>query len=214
VPRPWISRAQEPGVHGRIADSGSPQSRLERRKCWSAGVTRAERAGCKTVGSAYAGSNPTPATTCENGPLAVNSRLGGPFPSCHAVCHLVALWTGVSRCPRTYSGRRPGRQDGRCAPSAVSRTATDGPRRRRVSRLDASGIRARRRASVAGLRAGRHGAAIAPGWTRLPLAPWPRGHFLRLTRRRCLRQGQPPHHRNPVMATHLFARDAGKGCKT
>jgi hypothetical protein len=34
---------------------------------------------CKTVGSAYVGSNPTPATTCENGPLAGNSRLGGPF---------------------------------------------------------------------------------------------------------------------------------------
>jgi hypothetical protein len=23
------------------------------------------------------------------------------------MCHLVALWTAVSRCPRTYSGRRP-----------------------------------------------------------------------------------------------------------
>ena len=31
------------------------------------------------------------------------------------------------RCPRTYSGRRTGRQDGRCAPSAFPRTATDGP---------------------------------------------------------------------------------------
>ena len=61
---------------------------------------------CKTVGSAYVGSNPTPATTCENGPLAAYSRLGGPFSSCPAVCHLVALWTGVSRCPRTHSGRR------------------------------------------------------------------------------------------------------------
>ena len=45
---------------------------------------------CKTVGSAYVGSNPTPATTCENGPLAVNSRLGGPFPSCHAPYHDVS----------------------------------------------------------------------------------------------------------------------------
>jgi hypothetical protein len=32
----------------------------------------------------------------------------------------------VSRCPRTHSGRRPGRQDGRCTPSAIPRTATDG----------------------------------------------------------------------------------------
>jgi hypothetical protein len=34
---------------------------------------------CKTVGSAYVGSNPTPATPCEDGSLAANSRLGGPF---------------------------------------------------------------------------------------------------------------------------------------
>ena len=32
------------------------------------------REACKTVGSAYVGSNPTPATTCEDGPLAANSR--------------------------------------------------------------------------------------------------------------------------------------------
>ena len=60
---------------------------------------------CKTVGSAYVGSNPTPATTCENGPLAVNSRLCGPFLLCPVVCHLVALRAAVSRCPRTHSGR-------------------------------------------------------------------------------------------------------------
>src|SRR5712672_657770 len=34
---------------------------------------------CKTVGSAYVGSNPTPATRCENAPLAANSRAGGAF---------------------------------------------------------------------------------------------------------------------------------------
>ncbi len=44
---------------------------------------------CKTVGSAYVGANPTPATTCENGPLAAETRPGGPFPSCPAVCHRV-----------------------------------------------------------------------------------------------------------------------------
>jgi hypothetical protein len=57
------------------------------------------------------------------------------------MCHLVALWTVMLRCPRTYSGRpsaRLGRSvwaattvgvrscDGRCAPSAFPRTATDG----------------------------------------------------------------------------------------
>jgi hypothetical protein len=37
---------------------------------------------CKTVGSAYVGSNPTPATTRKDGPLAGNSRLCGPFLLC------------------------------------------------------------------------------------------------------------------------------------
>jgi hypothetical protein len=60
---------------------------------------------CKTVGSAYVGSNPTPATTCENGPLAAETRPGGPFPSCPGVCHLVSLQTAVSRCPRTHGER-------------------------------------------------------------------------------------------------------------
>ena len=102
---------------------------------------------CKTVGSAYVGSNPTPATACENAPLAANSRAGGAFPLCPVVCHLVALWTVMLRCPRTHSGRpsvRFGRSvwagttvgvrtyDGRSAPSAVSRTATDGPQQRQV----------------------------------------------------------------------------------
>ena len=45
----------------------------------------------------------TPATTCENGPLAGNSRLCGPFLLCPGVCHLVALWTPVLRGPRTLA---------------------------------------------------------------------------------------------------------------
>src|ERR1039457_272646 len=61
---------------------------------------------CKTVGSAYVGSNPTPATPWGNGPIAADSRLSGPFLLRPSVCHLVALWTAVSRCPRTYSGQR------------------------------------------------------------------------------------------------------------
>src|SRR5215471_16207653 len=60
---------------------------------------------CKTVGSAYVGSNPTPATTCENGPWAAETRPGGPFLLCPVMCHLVSLWTAVLRCPRTHSGR-------------------------------------------------------------------------------------------------------------
>ena len=45
---------------------------------------------CKTVGSASVGSNPTPATTCENGLLAAETRPGGPFLLVTAyirVCH-------------------------------------------------------------------------------------------------------------------------------
>jgi hypothetical protein len=43
---------------------------------------------CKTVGSAYVGSNPTPATTSENGPLAAETRPAGRFL-------LVAAWIVV-----------------------------------------------------------------------------------------------------------------------
>ena len=53
---------------------------------------------CKTVGSAYVGSNPTPATTCEDGPLAANSRAR----------------RAVLRCPGTYAVCR-------CAPWRCSR---------------------------------------------------------------------------------------------
>jgi hypothetical protein len=96
---------------------------------------------CKTVGSAYVGSNPTPATTCGNGPLAANSRAGGPFLLGPGVCHLVALQIVILRCPRTHSRRASVLQGrsvctvrtvgvhscgGRCAPSAFPRTATDG----------------------------------------------------------------------------------------
>ena len=35
--RPWTARTPEPGTHGRIADGGSPQTRLEARTRWSAG---------------------------------------------------------------------------------------------------------------------------------------------------------------------------------
>ena len=98
-----------------------------------------EQAGavCKTVGFAFGGSNPPPATTCENGPSAADTRLCGPFLLGPAMCHLVALCTGVLRCPRTYSGRRPAaRTVGVTAgfhgrPRTESRVhgrATDGPR--------------------------------------------------------------------------------------
>jgi hypothetical protein len=100
---PWL-----PGSRGARTCSGRrrPETCLAARIRWSAAFDSGRRrAVCKTVGSAYVGSNPTPATTCENGPLAGNSRLGGPFPSCHAVYRSVSLGVDVSRCPRTHSGR-------------------------------------------------------------------------------------------------------------
>src|SRR5579859_4398819 len=87
----------------RVPASGHPRARTysgQRRHGKPHAVVFAQVSGhmemqavavCKTVGSAYVGSNPTPATTCENGPLAGNSRLGGPFLLCPVMCHLVAL---------------------------------------------------------------------------------------------------------------------------
>ena len=71
---------------------------------------------CKTVGSAYVGSNPTPATTCENAPLAAKTRarravssLSRRVSPCRAVDRHIALSTDASR------GRGSCYKDGRCA---------------------------------------------------------------------------------------------------
>src|SRR5947209_881823 len=67
--------------------------------CWSAVfLTRQGREVCKTVGSAYIGSNPTPATTCGNGPLAAETRPAGRFllvTPCIATCHPGSMRCGV-----------------------------------------------------------------------------------------------------------------------
>jgi len=62
---------------------------------------------CKTVGFAYPGSNPGPATTCGNAPPAADSRLRGAFLRCLMVCHLGAVQATVLRWARTHSGPRP-----------------------------------------------------------------------------------------------------------
>ena len=89
--------------------------------------------GCKTVGSAYVGSNPTPATPCENGPLAAETRPGGPFPSRHAMHQGASLRVDAWQCLRTYRGQRPGRTSGACNrslamwwPSAMEKTRSVG----------------------------------------------------------------------------------------
>jgi len=51
------------------------------------------------------------------------------------MCHLGALWTGVSRCPRTYSGRASGVLERSVCTVGFPRTPTDG-RAGSVSRLD------------------------------------------------------------------------------
>ena len=53
---------------------------------------------CKTVGSAYVGSNPAPATTCGNGPSAAETRPGGRFlfvTPCIVVRHRESMHCGV-----------------------------------------------------------------------------------------------------------------------
>ena len=108
VPQPWIRMA--PGASQRLSSQAeaSVQSGFELPvgHLWDShprhGPNRSKHAGqsrkptktgavCKTVGSAYVGSNPTPATRCRNPPLAANSRAGGGFLLCPVVCHLVAL---------------------------------------------------------------------------------------------------------------------------
>ncbi len=66
-------------------------------------------APCKTVGLAYDGSNPSPATTSENGPRPGCSRDRGLLLS--PLCRLAVSMgdPAVSSCARTYSGQRPGR---------------------------------------------------------------------------------------------------------
>ena len=106
---------------------------------------------CKTVGSAYVGSNPTPATTCENGPLAGNSRLCGPFSFVPACVTLSRCRPSCCAVHGRIADGRPCRKDGRCAQlrRSVCTVAAVGVHRRRfhgrprtgraggVSRLDA-----------------------------------------------------------------------------
>jgi hypothetical protein len=105
VSRLTVSRLPRGRVFGYPCDAASAAA-YGRLPEWPKGTV------CKTVGSAYVGSNPTPATTCENGPLAAETRPGGPFPSCHAMYQGVSPRVDAWQCPRTYSGQRPGKTSG------------------------------------------------------------------------------------------------------
>jgi hypothetical protein len=68
----------------------SGQRRCGRHRLWVFAQVRGPvemQAGacCKTVGSAYVGSNPTPATTCKTARWLRKRGLAGPFSSCHGV---------------------------------------------------------------------------------------------------------------------------------
>jgi hypothetical protein len=67
---------------------------------------------CKTVGSAYVGSNPTPATSSKNGPPAAETPPGGPFPSRHGMYQAVSPWVGVAQWLRTYGVQRTAGRSG------------------------------------------------------------------------------------------------------
>jgi hypothetical protein len=99
--------------HGHIADSVVATNIAWRYFAQVRGHIKV-RAGavCKTVGSAYVGSNPTPATTSGNGPHAAETRPGGPFPSRHVVYQCVSLRVDIWQCARTYGVQRPGKTSG------------------------------------------------------------------------------------------------------
>jgi hypothetical protein len=150
VSRLTVSRLPRGHVFGYPCDAASAAA-YGRLPEWPKGAV------CKTVGSAYVGSNPTPATTCGNGPLAAETRPRGCFRSCHVAYLIVSLCVEVSRCPRTYSGRRPGRLRGR----GHRRLSTDGPGKKG---LVPAQVRCRCHAPPDGRhRPGRAGAAAAEG---------------------------------------------------
>jgi hypothetical protein len=105
-------RPPEPGTYGRIADGGRPKSGLNGERAGQWRSTRSGATGCKTVGLAYVGSNPAPATTSENGPLP------GASPGAQAVVRCIILGQRWSRCAaaprwlRTYDGRIRGWRSG------------------------------------------------------------------------------------------------------
>ena len=95
---------------------------------------RPKGAVCKTVGFAFPGSNPGPATTCGNGPWPGVSRdlRAGAFGSVGS--RHIHRSPAVYSCARTYSGQRPARISGppgpptRCPVVQVPRGASASPR--------------------------------------------------------------------------------------
>src|SRR3984885_210019 len=111
---PWLSACRAAKIPGAPTYSGQRR----RSECHVTSFTQVNGcmewqtgAYCKTVGSAYVGSNPTPATTpattCKNGPLAAETRPGGPFllvTACIRVRHCGSM-RGSVRVHMVYSVR-------------------------------------------------------------------------------------------------------------
>jgi len=80
---------------------------------------------CKTVGSAYVGSNPTPATRAKTAPWAAETRPGGPFHSCrimYQVRHRGSMrGSGYGHIANSVRAKRAVRIT---APPALARTAS------------------------------------------------------------------------------------------
>src|SRR5207245_10089709 len=66
----------------------------------------------KTVGSANDGSNPSPATTCGNGPWPGHTGGCGPSWCCRTVCQDVPPCAAAVQWLRTYGGENRGRAGG------------------------------------------------------------------------------------------------------
>jgi hypothetical protein len=110
-----------------VASSGPKISSPRARACCWPGM-RPGASGCRAANPAFSrAANPTPATTCGNGPLAENSRLRGPFfsvPWCVTLGRRRALCCGIHG--KLADGVRAARTVG--VTVGFSRTATDGPR--------------------------------------------------------------------------------------
>jgi len=83
-------------------------------------MTASGQAVCKTVGLAYDGSNPSPATTSENGPRPGVSPASQTVVRCVILCHGRSGDVAAPRWLRTYSGRIRGWRSG--SPNRLLRT--------------------------------------------------------------------------------------------
>ena len=96
--RPVCGPCELPRNRGAQAHEAQGRCLMTHKRRSEACDTAGRTENCKTVGSAYVGSNPTPATTCGNGPLVAKRAAGAVFllvTSCISVCHRESARCGV-----------------------------------------------------------------------------------------------------------------------